>query len=113
MTSSDPAHEPSTDDPTPAGEPVRWGFLATGKIARSVAADLALVPSARLVAVGARRLGLFLYVSDARAGNHGIVERPGVHRDDARAAVQQDLGPASGRGAEVQCPLASEVFNPG
>ena len=56
MTSSDPAHEPSTDDPTPAGEPVRWGFLATGKIARSVAADLALVPSARLVAVGARRL---------------------------------------------------------
>jgi predicted dehydrogenase len=61
VTSSDPAHEPSTDepstdDPTPAGEPVRWGFLATGKIARSVAADLALVPSARLVAVGARRL---------------------------------------------------------
>ena len=55
MTSSDPAHAPRTDDATPAGEPVRWGFLATGKIARSVAADLALVPSARLVAVGARR----------------------------------------------------------
>ena len=36
-------------------EQVRWGFLTTGKIARSVAADLALVPSARLVAVGARR----------------------------------------------------------
>lgn len=36
--------------------PVRWGFLATGKIARTVAADLALLPDARLVAVGARRL---------------------------------------------------------
>ncbi len=35
---------------------VRWGFLATGKIARTVAADLALVPGSELVAVGARRL---------------------------------------------------------
>ena len=40
------------------------------------------------VAVGARRLRLFLYVPDARAPCHGIVERPGIHRDDARAAVQ-------------------------
>ena len=37
-----------------ATDPVRWGFLTTGKIARAVAADLALVDSARLVAVGAR-----------------------------------------------------------
>jgi predicted dehydrogenase len=35
---------------------VRWGFLTTGKIARKVAADLALVPGSELVAVGARRL---------------------------------------------------------
>lgn len=33
---------------------VRWGFLTTGKIARTVAADLALVPGAELAAVGAR-----------------------------------------------------------
>lgn len=57
---------PETSQPTSApasaslaggadAEPVRWGFLATGKIARSVAADLALVPTSRLVAVGARR----------------------------------------------------------
>ena len=64
------------------------------------------------ISIIARRLGLFLYVPDAWAPSDGIVERPGIHRDDARAAVQQALGPASGRRAEVQCPLASEVFNP-
>ena len=65
------------------------------------------------VAVDACRLGLFLYVPDAWAPYDAIVEHPGIHRDDARAAVQQALGPASGRGAEVQCPFASEVFYSG
>ncbi len=55
-TVPDSGHDAGPHDPRPGGKPVRWGFLATGKIARSVAADLALVPSARLVAVGARRL---------------------------------------------------------
>src|SRR3954462_2646755 len=39
-----------TDD-----QPIGWGILATGKIAHSFAQDLALVPGARLAAVGSRR----------------------------------------------------------
>ena len=34
---------------------IRWGILATGKIAHTFARDLALVPGARLAAVGSRR----------------------------------------------------------
>lgn len=47
---------PPTDSPLPApdGDEVGWGILATGKIAHSLAADLALVPGARLAAVGSR-----------------------------------------------------------
>lgn len=37
-------------------EVIRWGILATGKIAHAFARDLLLVPDAELVAVGSRRL---------------------------------------------------------
>lgn len=37
-------------------ERIGWGILATGKIAHTFARDLALVPGARLAAVGSRRL---------------------------------------------------------
>jgi predicted dehydrogenase len=40
---------------TPADRPVRWGILATGKIAHTFARDLALTPGAELAAVGSRR----------------------------------------------------------
>ena len=36
--------------------PIRWGLLATGKIARQFAADLRMTPGAELTAVGSRRL---------------------------------------------------------
>ncbi|MFC7493340.1 MULTISPECIES: Gfo/Idh/MocA family protein [unclassified Nocardioides] len=46
---------------------IGWGILATGKIARTFAEDLALAPGARLAAVGSRRLGS----AEAFAAEHG------------------------------------------
>jgi predicted dehydrogenase len=40
--------------PHPDVRPVRWGILATGRIARTFVADLAVVPGAVLAAVGSR-----------------------------------------------------------
>ncbi|MDH2413427.1 Gfo/Idh/MocA family oxidoreductase [Nocardioides sp. CER19] len=47
--------------------PVRWGILATGKIAHTFARDLHRTPGAELVAVGSRRLGS----AEAFAAEHG------------------------------------------
>jgi predicted dehydrogenase len=43
------------DPRVPTGRPVRWGVVATGSIAATVTADLALLPDAVLQAVSSRR----------------------------------------------------------
>jgi predicted dehydrogenase len=65
----DPPLEPGPEraEPLPADRPVRWGMLATGKIAGGFARDLALLPDARIAAVGARRLAS----AEAFAAEHG------------------------------------------
>lgn len=52
----DPPPGPQVVAPLPSDRPVRWGILATGKIARSFARDLALLPDAEIAAVGSRKL---------------------------------------------------------
>lgn len=46
---------PVRAEPLPADRPVRWGILATGKIAGGFARNLAELPDAEVAAVGARR----------------------------------------------------------
>ncbi|MCL8024132.1 Gfo/Idh/MocA family protein [Nocardioides bruguierae] len=50
-----------------ATDPLRWGFLATGTIARNVARDLALLPEHRIVAVGSRSTGSAEAFAEAHA----------------------------------------------
>jgi predicted dehydrogenase len=47
---------PRVAEPLPSDRPVRWGILATGKIARGFAENLALLPDAEIAAVASRRL---------------------------------------------------------
>ena len=47
---------PQLAAPLPGHRPVRWGILATGKIARSFATDLRLLPEAEIAAVASRKL---------------------------------------------------------
>lgn len=58
-------------------DPIRWGILATGKIADKFATDLALVPDNVLVAVGSRR------AEAARefAARHGAAHAHGTYED--------------------------------
>jgi len=54
---------------------IRWGILATGKIAHSFADDLALVPGAELTAVGSRRFESAQAFADQHGGRaHGSYE---------------------------------------
>ena len=67
---------PARAEPLPADRPVRWGILATGKIANSVARDLALLDECEMVAVAARRQES----ADAFAARHGIATAYGDYR---------------------------------
>lgn len=87
-------------------EVIRWGILATGKIAHAFARDLMLVPDAELVAVGSRRreaAEAFAAQYGASITAHGsyedLVADPAVdvvyiatphafHRDNARLAFE-------------------------
>lgn len=68
---------PSVAPPLPADRPVRWGILATGKIARAFATALGLVPEAEIAAVAARRLES----AQAFAGEFGAGTAYGGYRD--------------------------------
>ncbi|MBC7595958.1 MAG: Gfo/Idh/MocA family oxidoreductase [Kineosporiaceae bacterium] len=49
--------------------PIRWGILATGKIAATFATDLALVEGAELAAVGSRSIETAQKFADAHSSN--------------------------------------------
>ncbi|GAA3546223.1 Gfo/Idh/MocA family protein [Nocardioides daeguensis] len=103
---------------TGTAETIGWGILATGKIARSFAADLALVPGARLAAVGSRNeesaRAFAAAYGDGRTRAHGsyaalmadptvdvvyVATPHALHLDGARAAF------ASGKHVLCEKPL--------
>ncbi|MEP9363577.1 Gfo/Idh/MocA family oxidoreductase [Nocardioides sp. CN2-186] len=59
------------------GSDIGWGILATGKIAQTFARDLALVPGARLAAVGSRRLES----AEAFGAEHGAAAAYGSYEE--------------------------------
>ncbi len=64
---------PRRAEPLPADRPVRWGILATGKIATGFAQNLALLDECEIAAVGARRQES----ADAFAAEHGVARAYG------------------------------------
>ena len=67
---------PSTAAPLSADRPVRWGILATGKIATAFVADLAQLDECEVAAVAARRQES----ADAFAATHGVPTAYGNYR---------------------------------
>ena len=67
---------PRRAEPLPADRPVRWGILATGKIAEAFVTDLALLEECQVVAAGARKQES----ADAFTARHGIPQAYGDYR---------------------------------
>jgi predicted dehydrogenase len=74
--SADVTPGPVRAEPLPADRPVRWGILATGKIATAFVENLALVDDCEVAAVGARRQAS----ADEFAAKHGIATAYGDYR---------------------------------
>jgi predicted dehydrogenase len=72
----DVAPGPCRAEPLPGDRPVGWGILATGKIARAFAANLALLDTCELAAVGARRQE----AADDFAAEFGVAAAYGDYR---------------------------------
>ena len=75
---------PSVANPLPADRPVRWGILATGRIAGAFVTDLALLDECEVAAVGSRRQES----ADAFAAEHGI---PAAYGDYAALVEDPDV----------------------
>lgn len=73
-----------TDPRSATGTPLRWGIIATGGIARSVAQDLSLLADAELYAVSSRAQA----TADAFAAEHGVAN---VYGDDGGVHGYQRL----------------------
>lgn len=107
-------------------EAIGWGILATGKIANSFARDLALLPDARLAAVGARRPES----AEAFAAVHGgtpygsydaLVADPavdvvyvasphGLHHEHVRLALEGGKPVLCEKALTLNAPQAEELF---
>jgi len=78
---------PSVAEPLPADRPVRWGILATGKIATGFAQNLGLLPECEIAAVGARRLES----AQAFAAEHGTPGTTKAYGDYAALVEDPDV----------------------
>lgn len=78
---------PRYAEPLPADRPVRWGILATGKIARRFAENLALLPEATLAAVASRRLE----AAEAFVAAHGVRGRTRAYGSYAELVADPEV----------------------
>ncbi len=68
---------PRVAEPIPSDRPVRWGILATGRIAGGFARNLSLLPDAEIAAVASRRLES----AQEFAREHGAVAAYGSYEE--------------------------------
>lgn len=64
--------------PIPDNRPIRWGIISAGRIARSVAADIAMTAGNEVAVVGARDLERAVALADGHPGARGVAGYPAV-----------------------------------